>query len=490
MRWTLSIKLFNPGWVLPGLMLALVTLGACASRATAQSEYHWSDQFGNRSTLLNGTVIAGVADMGAVFYNPGRLVQLERPGYLLTAEAFEFNRVKLEEGLGDNLELDQTNLRGVPNMVAGVFIIPSHPGHRFAYSLLTRRRSETDLIMTTEHQADLFPQAQGPETYLGTWESLSKITESWVGLTWSHIVSSRVAVGVTTFGTYLGRQRRFERGIGVVPADGDPASLVEFREYRFDSYGLLWKAGLAVDLSPFRFGLSLTTPQLTPFGGGSIRYEELLGAPEVTGIEPELDPEVTVFREEGLPIKSRTPLAIGAGVTWEGQRGSVHLSGEWYSSVSQYEIMGVDSVRSQTSGEIKEYRVMDELASVFNFGIGAEWRLTSSVFAYGSVARDASAAPKEVFEPFRFEDKVSNSHYQSDNLHIGSGLTYEASWIDLTVGFSFATTKQEIPNPLRSTDPIPAPPVESEKLELRQRRWRFLVGISVPFVVEEGRTSG
>jgi hypothetical protein len=486
MRWTISIQLSIPGWVLPGLILALVTLGASPDRAAAQSEYHWSDQFGNRSTLLNGTVIAGVTDMGAVFYNPGRLVQLERPGYLLTAEAFEFNRVKLEGGLEDNLELDQTNLRGVPNLVAGVFTIPSHPGHRFAYSLLTRRRSETDLLLTTEHNVDLFPQLQGPETYLGTWESLSEITESWVGLTWSHIVSPRVAVGVTTFGTYVGRQRRIERGVGVVPEDDDPASLVEFREYRFDSYGLIWKAGLAVDLSPIRLGLSLTTPQLNPFGGGSIRYEELLGAPEVTGIEP----EVTIFREEDLPIKARTPFAIGAGVTWEGRRGSVHLSGEWYSSVSQYEIMGVDSVQSQTSGEVREYHVMDELSSVFNYGIGAEWRLTNSLFAYGSVARDASAAPEEVFEPFRFEDKISNSHFQSNNRHLGSGLTYEASWIDLTVGFSFATSTQEVPNPLDSTDPIPDPPIESEKLELKQRRWRFLVGISVPFVIEEGRTSG
>jgi len=271
-----------------------------------------------------------------------------------------------------------------------------------------------------------------------------------------------------------------------VPTDSDPASLVEFREYRFDSYGLLWKAGLAVDLSPFRLGLSLTTPQLNPFGGGSIRYEELLGAPEVTGIEP----EVTVFREEDLPIKARTPLAIGAGVTWEGRRGSVHLSGEWYASISQYEIMGVDSVPSQTSGEVREYHVMDELSSVFNYGIGAEWRLTNSLFAYGSVAHDASAAPEEVFEPFLFEDKISNSHFQSNNRHIGSGLTYEASWIDLTVGFSFGTSTQEVPNPLKSTDPIPDPPIEAERLELKQRRWRFLVGISIPFIIEEGRASG
>lgn len=472
--------------VFPGAILALVTLGASPDRAVSQSSYHWADQFGNRSTLLNGTVIAGVSDMGAVFYNPGRLAQLDRPGYLLTAEAFEFNQVKVEGGMEDDLDLEETSIRGVPNLVAGVFTIPNLEDHRLAYSLLTRRRDDIDLLLDTEQEIDLFPQAPGPETFLGTWESLSEITETWVGLTWSYLVSPRVAVGVTTFGTYVGRKRRIDLGVGVVPSTGAPTSLGKFREYRFNSYGLLWKAGLAIDLNPFLLGLSLTTPQINPFGGGSIRYEDLLSPQEYTEIEPEM----TVFSESDLALQNRTPFAIGAGVTWQGRRGSIHLSGEWYSSVSQYEIMGVDSIPSQTSGEIREYHVMDELSSVFNYGIGTEWALTKSLFAFGSVARDASAAPDEVFEPSHFGERISNTHSLGNGTHFGSGLTYEADWIDLTLGFSIGSTHQEIPNPLTSPDPIPDSPFGPETMGVKQRRWRFLVGIAVPFVIEEARTSG
>ena len=81
----------------------LLTLVLAPTPGGAQSEYHWSDQFGNRSTLLNGTMIGGVSDLGAVFYNPGRLAQLDRPGFLLTAEAFEVNHVELEGGSGTDL---------------------------------------------------------------------------------------------------------------------------------------------------------------------------------------------------------------------------------------------------------------------------------------------------------------------------------------------------------------------------------------------------
>ena len=87
-------------------------LASSLSPLAGQSEYHWSDQFGSRSTLLNGTVIGGVSDLGAVFYNPARLAQLHRPGFLLTAEAFEVNQV--EVGRGETNELEQSNFRGAP----------------------------------------------------------------------------------------------------------------------------------------------------------------------------------------------------------------------------------------------------------------------------------------------------------------------------------------------------------------------------------------
>jgi hypothetical protein len=463
------------------LLLAGLAFGLIPSETLAQSEYHWSDQFGNRSTLLNGTMIGSVSDLGAVFYNPGRLAQLDRPGFLLTAEAFEVNRVELEGGKGENLELEQTNFRGVPSLVAGLFTLPFLPGHKFAYSFLTRRRDESDLLLTTEAQQDLILQLPGEESYLGTWESGGKLDENWVGISWAYEISPQISVGVTTFGTYLGRKKRVELDVRTVPTEGNPSILIRSREYRFSSYGLLWKAGLAADFSPFRAGLSITTPQITPFGVGSIRYEELLTAPDLSGSDLTENTRVTVFREEGLGVSSRSPFAVGGGLSWVGHRGAVHLSGEWYSGVSQYQIMAVDSIRSQSSGDLTEYRVMDELTSVFNFGIGMEWQVGDAFSAYGSVAKDASAAPEDPYRPFDFDDRVSNSLTQADAFHLGAGVSLEAGWIDLTAGFSFRNTKERIGNPLIDSGQAPPIPIDVE-LELERRRWRFLLGFSIPIV--------
>jgi len=390
--------------------------------------------------------------------------------------------VEVEVGRGETAELEQANFRGAPSMVAGMFTLPFLQGHSFAYSFLTRRRSKSDLLLTAEERLDLFPYLPGKESYTGTWEEASDLDENWVGISWAHEVSPRVSVGLSTFGTYLGRKKRIGLGLRTWASTDEVSLLVRSREYRFSSFGLLWKAGIAADLAPFSLGLSLTTPQITAFGSGSIRYEDLRIPPDSTeGIPP--TEETVVFREEGLSLTTRSPFAVGGGISWAGSRIVIHLSGEWYSGVSQYLIMGVDSIESQSSRDLHEYRVVDELESVLNFGAGIEWRVSDAFSAYGSIVKDASAAPKDPFRPFAFGNQISNSISQADGFHLGAGVSLEAKWVDLTAGVTYGSTRERVENPLTSGGAgfgqlIPGP----GELELTSRRWRFLVGFVIPMI--------
>ena len=464
-----------------GLGLSLIV---ALSPVAAQSQYHWSDQFGNKSTLLNGTVIGGVSDLGAVFYNPGRLAQLLRPGFLLTAEAFELNKVDVGAGEGDTNQIEQANLRGVPSLVAGMFTLPDLPGHRFAYSFLTRRRSDSDLFLTVEEQADLFPDYPGEELYIGSWESVSKLDENWVGFTWAYEISPRLSAGVSTFGTHLGRKRRIQLDTRALTSTGEAALLSRFREYRFQSYGFLWKAGLAADLAPFRLGLSVTTPEITAFGSGSIRYEDIQTPVSSTGgVGP--GNRVVIFRESGLKVTTHSPASVGAGLSWITPRTELHLSGEWFSGVPEYRITGVDSIRSQSSGDFYEYQVVEELKPVLNLGAGLEWQVSDAFSAYGSLIRDASAAPNDPYLPFKFGSRVSNSTSGADGFFVGAGVSLEAKWIDLTAGFTYGATSGQIENPLVSGAAEFGQPVFLPmELTVNTRRLRFLLGFTIPMVQE------
>jgi hypothetical protein len=469
----------------PTLLLSVgLLLSTPPDPAFAQSQYHWSDQFGNKSTLLNGTVIGGVSDLGSVYYNPGWLAQLDRPGFLLTAEAFELNQVKVAVGGGEADELEQLSLRSVPSLVAGRFALPFLPGHRFAYSFLTRRRSQSELLFTGQGQGDAFPSLAGEETYTNTWESYSNLSETWVGISWAREFRPGLSLGISTFGTYLSRTRRFGVDFRAVTEEDEAAAFLRFREYRFGAYGLLMKAGFAADLPPFRLGLSLTTPEITPFGGGSIRYENLrIGPNPLPGPLPE--DEVLAFRKTGLGVTVHSPFAAGAGITWVGSGIEVHFSGEWYSRVPQYSIMGVDSIRGPTWEENRSYEVVDELQSVFNYGVGLEWQVSDAFSLYGSMIRDASAASGEIYFPFSFEDRVSNSFSRADAFHWGAGVSLEAKWIDLTVGVTRGAARETVPNPLAASAEVGDIPLPTtDQIGLSRSRWRFLLGFTIPMVEE------
>jgi hypothetical protein len=431
---------------------------------------------------MNGTVIGGVSDLGAVYYNPGRLAQLERPGFLLTAEAFEVNHVEVRLGGGEKSQIEQSSFRGVPSLVAGMFTVPSLPGHRFAYSFLTRRRSDSDLLFTTDYRGELFPDHPGEETYTGTWESVSKLDENWVGFSWAFQLSPRLSLGVSTFGTYVGRKRRVEVDHRALTSAGDVTTLSRLREYRFRSYGLLWKAGLAADLAPLRLGLSVTTPEITAFGSGSIRYEDLsIPLESSSGSQP--SDGMVVFKGEGFAVKNRSPFSVGGGISWIGPRTEIHLGGEWYSGVAPYRITGTDSIRSQSSGSLLEYHVVDELKPVFNFGAGIEWQVSDAFSAYGSLIRDASAAAKNLYRPTSFGPQVSNSASRADGFYLGAGVSFEARWIDLTAGVTYGAISESMKNPL--TGEVLGPgqtfPIV-DRIETIRQRWRILLGFTIPMV--------
>ena len=62
----------------------------------AQDGHYWTQQYGTRSMLLSNSVIGGVEDLGAVYYNPGRLGLIENPAFLLSAEVYEWTRYRVE----------------------------------------------------------------------------------------------------------------------------------------------------------------------------------------------------------------------------------------------------------------------------------------------------------------------------------------------------------------------------------------------------------
>jgi len=102
----------------------------------AQNGHYWTQQYGTKSMLLSGSAIGGVSDLGAIYYNPARLSQIDNPAFLLSADVFEYSSLNITNAFGDSKNTSKSNFGSVPSLAAGSFKLPFLKGHSFGWAIL------------------------------------------------------------------------------------------------------------------------------------------------------------------------------------------------------------------------------------------------------------------------------------------------------------------------------------------------------------------
>lgn len=454
------------------LMLVFISF---SNFSYGQSGYHWSENFGNKSVLLSGTVNASVEDLGAVFYNPGRLGLIENPAFVISAKVYEWRKLSVENGVDEGVDLNTDTFGGAPNLVAGTFRLPFLKGHRFAYSFLTRNRDKIDFYVRVEKEGDVVESLPGQELFNGKFNFISDFSDEWIGLTWNPPTSKSLSFGLSTFVSGLRKSTLVGVDMNAINEDNKSAYYSQNRMYSYDSYGVLWKAGLAWQLEKLSLGLTLTTPRINITGKGSTLMEDYLIGIDTTGDGN--DNDIFIFNQQDVSsVQYKSPWAIGFGVGIPFNKGIIHLSGEWYSSIPNYKIMEIQPFIGQSSGDTIRFSLSDELQSVLNFGIGGEMRFSEKVTAYASIATDFTAVPNEVTRFSELENATSNSVLQADFIQFGGGLSILTKALELTIGATYKGASQEF------EQTIDFPPNDSEvNSTFNFSQWRFIVGFSFPF---------
>lgn len=463
--------------------LLLVSLGAPLP-APGQVANHWSEQFGNRSMLLSGGVIGSVSDLGLVFYNPARLALIEKPAFVVTAKAYQWDRARLENGLGEGVDLKDSRFGGAPTLASGAFDVPFLEGHRFAYAFLTRRRDETDVFVRTERVGDLLTQFPGEEFFTGTVEISSTMKEEWMGVTWARPLGKRWGLGLSTFYYNLQRKSQYLLDLAALTEATEVLTLGGRRMFGYQDQGLLWKAGLAGVFHPLSVGFTVTSPRVSVLASGRVQYEDRFSGGGVDSPVEREDRLITSV-QSGLPAVTRSPWAVGAGMGVVWGRATLHLAGEWYASVPRYVVTEVRPFEGQSTGEVIEYRVVEELESVINGAVGIEWHRGENLSLFGSVASNQSAAPKERASFFQLLDEVSTTQARVSYPQAAGGVVISTSYVDLTLGGSYSWAKDRLARPLDLPDGDDDPILGGgETARYLISRWRFLLGFSFPFADE------
>jgi hypothetical protein len=220
----------------------------------------------------------------------------------------------------------------------------------------------------------------------------------------------------------------------------------------------LAKAGLAWRPGNWRLGVTLTTPGVKLWGNGKVVYNA-----SVTGAVT--TPTVSASKQTGLDSAYHSPFSIAGGATWESGGTAIHSTVEWFSSVDPYLILEPEPAPVSGRPETIPLLYTGEAASVANFGVGLEQRLTDRLVLYAGVARNASAyvAARDSFAAWDLTD-------------VTFGFSFEKGRGTFAFGAGYAWGSGQIPGAFE--EPGQPAPASLVLLDADFSRWTLSFGAS------------
>jgi hypothetical protein len=203
--------------------------------AVPQDAHYWTYGYGPIGQLAEGTLVGGVEELSAVYYNPGALALINRPRFVIGLNSIELAEIKVPGAAGERLDFDQTIFDVVPAMVAGHVGENRGQADHFAVAFLSRHDSDWDLAYS-----DVRVSGAAPDGSAGFGRARQRLVEYWVGGSWSH----RLSVGLSPFFAY--RAQRSRRALTLEELAGDTSRAVFVgRENEYNHLRLMAKAGVA-----------------------------------------------------------------------------------------------------------------------------------------------------------------------------------------------------------------------------------------------------
>ena len=176
--------------------------------------------------------------------------------------------------------------------------------------------------------------------------------------------------------------------------------------------------------------------------------------------------------QKDLPSVYNSAFATGIGIYYRFSDFKVHLAGEYYSKVSQFNVLTTNKFQSQTGNFSLTNNLIQALKPVFNIGFGVEYLVSKKVTTYGAFVTDYSALNNEV----RNNHSVSSWNFY--HLTGGASLTFEK--LEVTFGLSFAFASDNISIPIAPI--IPNEDInfifQQQNAEISSFRIKFILGLT------------
>ena len=471
--------------VLKELVLGFIKLQLCLivflmgphPLANAQEGNYKFENFGNQSVLLSGNVTGSVADLGLVFHNPARLGLINNPSFTIGGKAYEWSKYYFDNVLQTEKSLSANRFGGIPATIAGTFDLKFLPGHKFAYSILSRYRSDIQV----NYDSGIISEVALPEIPDAT-ESFTellfsdRLRDDWFGLTWSYAISETFSVGASIFASIYEHNGRGDILLNVKRETGDLITYTNRLDYTQKTYGGQIKLGAAWILSNLDMGVRVSLPIITVKNRASFSYQESL-----SGLAADQDFLIALdYGDLESSRKTAASISYGIGIPWKKHK--LHFSMDWHAPVAAYDRI---ELPAEIVEDLGENPLKEKLRSVLNFGVGGEFYVSPSLNIIGSFSSDFSASVESINLFDVINKSTEDINLLNDLWHYALGVDLTRPWGNIILGASYARTGTNIGTaPEIPSEPAQLP-LRNIATEINYERWRFIVGLEIPLLLEK-----
>lgn len=465
----------------------------------AQDAHYWNEQYGNKSTLMSGSVVGSVDDLGAMFYNPARLALQDDPTFLISAKAYQNVSLKVKDGISQ-ADIGTSVFGSAPTLAAGSFNLDSvkflkfFQGHKFAYGFLSKTNMDYRLSLTEVATADFNDAWEGEESYLSEVDWNKQVNEEWMGLSWAMPLDDKKkwTVGITQFLTVYELSSRYSQNVVAKENQRNGNECVECevavyemtRNRDITSLGYVAKFGVNYSSKIIEVGLTFTTPKANIKSSGDTYYRQILT--DYGNSSSQYQNLAEIGFGDAQSATNKSPMSVAAGVGINIGKNIISISAEWFDEVEAHYALEPTPFNRQSpaDGTVILNRYVDKRKSIINYGIGMEWYLSKKVNAYTSFSTDFSSLVKTFNgDSFEATDGFDNNLFSADIYNYGGGFSLKFRRMDFTIGAVYSRGIQNVGRIARIPgENNPDSGIDKDATtDLVWERIKVLVGFSLPF---------
>jgi hypothetical protein len=449
-------------------------------RGTAQIDHYWSQNFNTASALLSGAVVGGEAEISSVFYNPAQISHKNAQNFALTASLFKYERYRLRNGLGDEIDLKRDIFKVLPKFVS--YTKSKDNGLDYELAIFTRNEQKVELFADVSRVLDILSQPDGEEFYNADIQYKVDFKDFWIAGGFSKELASGLKIGLGNYISIKTLKNEYELNARAFPQDdtiqinGSPApfylaatsnraiqKLVDVR--------LLWKFGLQYNKGLWGVGLTVSTPSIPIYGEGEAKREtSRANIFNPSDGSPVIDFSVSDYQRK-VRARLKDPLAIALGLHYRSpdDKNSILFTAEYFFPIKEYDMLELEQDNNQATPSVQDSLGMSVIPfkrktnGVLNAGFGYRKYINEKVSFLGGFRTDFTAADQE----FLRESNFLLNRIPYDQLHLTAGGAFVIqNKIEVIGGFQLSAGKlKEVDQMANLGEPLEYIPETGQSLQ-------------------------